>query len=352
MSINYDKYKKSTGTHYISNTGKDEHGGTKGGKAGDQGGEYTLRSWYNRPWTVVLRWPDQSQADMAADMAIEAALNNNIGYDQTQRTTFWQQLVKANYIPANIKTPCEADCTASTAAIWKGVGYRCNVAALKNISTSTTSRNMKSRFVAAGFKALTASKYLTSGKYLLPGDVLLYENHHACINVTVGSKVRDQWHPSTVIDITTLGDRTLRNGDEGADVKELQDNLIALGFDCGRWGADGDFGDATEEAVKDFQRSYGLPETGVFASDDYEMMVKAIASIEKIPANPEYVQIFGGNCYIRKGPGKDSSIIKTAYSGQRIPFGGLVNEENGWLYVEYEKDKFGWVSPKYGRLVE
>ena len=47
----------------------------------------------------------------------------------------------------------------------------------------------------AGFKALTASKYLTSAKYLLPGDILLYENHHAAANVTLGSAVKDDWNP-------------------------------------------------------------------------------------------------------------------------------------------------------------
>ena len=55
-----------------------------------------------------------------------------------------------------------------------------------------------------------------------------------------------------------LGDRTLKNGSEGDDVKELQTDLIELGYDCGRWGADGDFGDATEMAVKDLQTDHKL----------------------------------------------------------------------------------------------
>ena len=32
----YKKYILSTGTHYISNSGSDENGNLKGGKAGDQ----------------------------------------------------------------------------------------------------------------------------------------------------------------------------------------------------------------------------------------------------------------------------------------------------------------------------
>lgn len=47
--IDFDKYLYSTGTHYISNSGKDENSGTKGGRAGDQTGhEWELRSWYSR----------------------------------------------------------------------------------------------------------------------------------------------------------------------------------------------------------------------------------------------------------------------------------------------------------------
>ena len=42
----YDKYIMSTGTHYISNSGKDENGTYHGGKAGDQSGhEWGLKKW-------------------------------------------------------------------------------------------------------------------------------------------------------------------------------------------------------------------------------------------------------------------------------------------------------------------
>ena len=39
----------------ISNSGHDENGGYRGGKAGDQTGtEWYLRSWYDRPWNCVI----------------------------------------------------------------------------------------------------------------------------------------------------------------------------------------------------------------------------------------------------------------------------------------------------------
>ena len=63
----YKKYILSTGTHYISNSGSDENGGIKGGKAGDQNGkEWRLRSWYDRPWTCVLRYPNMDVGTLIA----------------------------------------------------------------------------------------------------------------------------------------------------------------------------------------------------------------------------------------------------------------------------------------------
>ena len=194
-TINFEKYLNSTSTHYISNSGKDENGSYTGGKAGDQSGhEWELKPWYNRPWSVVLRFMDQSVALTIARLGIAAALNNKIGYDQYQRTTYWEQLQKAEYDPAAITVACEEDCTAGVSANVKAAGFIHGIKALQDVSICS-SRNMRSVFTKAGFKALTDSKYLTSGKYLLPGDILLYEGHHAATNITVGSAVRSSWNP-------------------------------------------------------------------------------------------------------------------------------------------------------------
>lgn len=190
---NYDKYILSTGTHYISSSGKDENGTYHGGKAGDQSGhEWELKAWYNRPWTVVLRWPDPEVGLMIAKLSCAAALNNKIGYDQYQRTTYWKQLEAAGYDPGKITVACEEDCTAGVTANCKAAGYLMNIPSLKSLPTSVYSGSMRSTFTKAGFKALTASKYTGGTGYLLPGDVLLYEGHHAAANVSYGSKVRPE----------------------------------------------------------------------------------------------------------------------------------------------------------------
>lgn len=195
MAIDFNKYIFSTDKHYISNSGSDENKAYHGGKAGDQTGhEWELKAWYNRPWTVVLRYPDQAVALKIAELSIAAALNNKIGYDQDQRTTYWTQLKAAGYDPSKITVACEEDCTAGVSANVRAAGYLCGIKALQNVQICS-SRNMRQEFVKAGFKALTDSKYLTSSKYLLPGDILLYESHHAAANITVGSAVKNDWHP-------------------------------------------------------------------------------------------------------------------------------------------------------------
>lgn len=115
---------------------------------------------------------------------------------------------------------CESDCSASTAAIVKGAGYRLNNAKLKAVSIYLTTRNMRAAMKAAGAKVLTDSKYLTSGDYLKAGDILLNDNHHVAIAVTSGAKVST---PSTTL-TGTFQTRLpiLRKGSSGTAVAMLQ----------------------------------------------------------------------------------------------------------------------------------
>lgn len=52
----------------------------------------------------------------------------------------------------------------------------------------------------------------------------------------------------------------------------MQEALICLGFDCGKWGADGDFGDATEAAVRAFQKTNGLKVDGIAGEKTFEKL--------------------------------------------------------------------------------
>lgn len=56
---------------------------------------------------------------------------------------------------------------------------------------------------------------------------------------------------------------TLRKGNRNQYVKQMQEKLAELGYDLGICGIDGDFGTATEAAVKKFQKDHGLTEDGI-----------------------------------------------------------------------------------------
>lgn len=182
----------------ISNSGHDENGKYRNGRAGDQTGtEWKVIPWYNRPWTCVLRFPDKTVAADIAYCARAAAENDHCGYDQNERATFWSALAKApGYDPAKITEDCESDCTCGVATCVKAAGLRKGNAALGRIDPDYFySGNMRVGFKQIGFQVLTDSKYLTSDRYLFPGDILLYDNHHAATNLDVGSMVRGEWDP-------------------------------------------------------------------------------------------------------------------------------------------------------------
>lgn len=62
----------------------------------------------------------------------------------------------------------------------------------------------------------------------------------------------------------------IRLGDQGSEVAEIQGQLAELGYDL---EADGDYGPATEEAVKAFQRAKGLEVDGLVGEMTYRALL-------------------------------------------------------------------------------
>lgn len=145
-----------------------------------------------------------------------------------------------------------------------------------------------------------------------------------------------------------LGNRLLENGCEGDDVKELQEALIKLGYSCGSYGADGDFGDATEMAVEKFQIDHGCEADGQYGPESHAAMVKALADVDKVVDNPRFVTVSGGNCWVRSAPSTVGKKLGVACDGDKIEYGGQTTED-GWHLVAF-KNQNGWVSGKYGKL--
>lgn len=206
------------------------------------------------------------------------------GYDQTNR---WGP---------------DYDCSSFVTAIWDAVGVP-----VKTNGASYTG-NMRGAFLRSGFSDVTAQINLKTGAGLQGGDVLLNHRHHTAMMVSAkklvqasinekgtvtGGQTGDQtgreiyvgnyynypWdcvlrYTEDEIPVEdepaedrksdfTLSFRLLTYGCKGEDVRALQRNLKALGFDIGRYGTDGDFGYDTKNALIAYQKSVGIDADGI-----------------------------------------------------------------------------------------
>ena len=237
----------------IANSGSDENGNYKYGKAGDQTGrEWYIRDWYkySSGWNCILRHPDPQVRAYIAHLAILSAQNDNIGYDQSQRQTYWEELQKNGYDPSKIKKACESDCSAGVIAIVKATGYLLDRDELKNIDATYTG-SMRTALSKAGFDVLTAAKYTANDDYLCAGDILLNDAHHTCISVSngiySGAKTDVKTPTTDKEDYEMLP--LLKRGSKGKAVRVLQAMLGFTGDDL-----DGSFGWHTFNAVVEAQK--------------------------------------------------------------------------------------------------
>ena len=130
-----------------------------------------------------------------------------------------------------------------------------------------------------------------------------------------------------------LGDRVIRYGCEGQDVKLMQEMLLKLDYSLGSYGCDGDFGDNTDLALRAFQRSVKLQDNGECDSVTLAALQKAVAVLEGTGCSgdscPINVRIVGGNCYIRTVPNTDGKILGVVHNGDTLPYEGEVSAGGG-----------------------
>lgn len=116
-----------------------------------------------------------------------------------------------------------------------------------------------------------------------------------------------------------LGDRTLSKGSTGADVKALQEELMALGYSLPKYGADGDYGTETEGAVKSFQRERGLEVTGVFDTAAFKAL-EDVKSPTTAKPSEETDTPEGGSApaylLIIEGTEEKLRLVQSAYGGK------------------------------------
>jgi hypothetical protein len=161
----------------IGHAHSDENGRASGGVIGDQTSrEVVVQDWYLRSggWTIVFRPKDNKVAEKIAKAMEQACENNNIGYDQSQRTTLYTKAKELKWDLSKIKDACECDCSSLVAVCVNAAGISVN----KNMYTGS----QKILLEATGkFSVLTDKKYLTKSKYLKRGDILLGPGHTAIV---------------------------------------------------------------------------------------------------------------------------------------------------------------------------
>ena len=248
----------------------DERGKAYGGKAGDQTGcELSTQKWYlhKKGWRVFRAVKREQALKIAADMEA-ACKNSHIGYDQWQRNTLYKAAEPMGFDCGKVKTDCETDCSAL-------VRVCCAYAGIMGLPSDFRTGNMPKNLLATGmFVELRGAKYTDQSAYLGKGDILVTKTHgHTVVVLDDGAKYEGAVEAKDY----ALGERLLKHGAEGADVKQLQRYLIQLDYDLGRWGADGEFGDATELAVKAFQKDKGLDADGQYGKKTHAALIAAAA---------------------------------------------------------------------------
>ena len=322
----------------------DENGKAHGGQAGDQTGkEVSTQSWYlnSKGWRVY-RAKNPSVAEKIAQCMERACKNSMIGYDQYQRNTLYKVAEPLGFDTAKVATPCETDCSAL-------VRVCCAFAGIVGLPEGFRTGNMPSNLAKTGaFTELTGAKYQEQSTYLGRGDILVTKTRgHTVVVLSNGSKYEGTVTPSKP---DALGDRIIKYGCEGQDVKLMQEMLLKLGYDLGKWGCDGDFGDCTELALKAFQQKASIAVDGECGPQTLAALREALSVLEDQTPTGRTVLISGGNCYIRTAPNTTGKIVGVAHNGDKLPYGGEISV-GGWPMIEHE-GRNAWVSGKYGKLID
>lgn len=330
----------------IGSARSDERGKISGGKAGDQTGrEVSTQNWYkhSKGW-VVLRCKVAGMAKYIAQAMKIICADDDVGYDQSENKTLWKYLETNGFDVKNIKKAVETDCARLVRVC---VQWAANMVGLNVTIPDFYTANLESKLVSTGlFEKLTSSKYTDQDDYLEEGMILVTSvKGHTVVVLSNGDKAGKTPEPEKVY---VLGERILRDGCKGADVKELQGYLIQLNYDLGMWADDGDFGDQTELAVMKFQREHDCEVDGEVGPETLEALEKALE--DKHVVNPQYVK-FTGDSWLRTEPSKASNKTKVdvAKKGHVLPYLGQQTED-GWVLVEYKHQKL-WASGMYTELI-
>ena len=231
----------------IGSARHDEDGHIKGGKAGDQTGEeVSTQKWYlhKKGW-VVIRPKDAKVRELVAQDMEFACENPNIGYDQGQNYTLYNEAKKYGFNCSMVKTPCETDCSRTVRVCLAYAGI--------HVPAFYTGNEVEVLKATGKFEILTSPKYTESSDYLLRGDILCTKvTGHTVVVLTNGAKAKSDAKVSTY----SFKVETVKEGRTGTSVKLCQELLRVKGYKGKNSKAlvlDGECGTNTVHAINSFQ---------------------------------------------------------------------------------------------------
>ena len=318
----------------------DENGRAHGGKAGDQTGkELSVQNWYrhSKGWRV-LRCTDVVKAEKIAAAMEAACRNRNIGYDQYERLTLYNLAKAVGFDPARVEKPCETDCSALVRVCLAYAGIMTD----NFLTTDEAQKILATRY----FVELKDGRYTDQSAHLRRGDILVTRaKGHTAVVLSNGGKA-----DASEVELQ-LGDRLLKKGMSGSDVRELQQNLLKLGYALPKYGADGDYGAETVDAVRAFQKKSGLETDGTYGSNTHNSLTAALEALKDPKPALTTVVILStedGSVNVRAGNGTQYAILRSAKAGDTFNY--VATAVNGWNAIDVD-GQVGWVSGRYSKII-
>lgn len=160
------------------------------------------------------------------------------------------------------------------------------------------------------------------------------------------------------VDVGMLGERLLKQGRKGEDVRILQTILMELGYKLPEYGADGDYGEETADAVRKLQADAKIGVDGHYGPITHGALMEILSEraaqdedeSDSAPVEPKrHVRVTGGTVYVRSGPGKEYGILMVVKKGALLDH--VSTAENGWHAV-IAGGMAGWIGPKYTEVAE
>lgn len=244
----------------IGHASIDENGKAIGGAVGDQTGrEVCTRSYYlhSKGW-YLLRPKSVTHANKIAEAMLRACNNNNIGYDQGNRTG----IIKYG-TGTTVKTECDCSSLVRQCVI-EGTGMDSG-----NFTTANEVKMLQSTGMFEPTVSVTSSTVLYNGDILVtktkghtvivvagnprkeavPSNTYTQKQFIREVQNILGAKIDGIGGPETLsktITVSTIWNR------KHAVVRPIQRYLNSIGYDCGT--VDGIAGSKFKAAVKAYQR--------------------------------------------------------------------------------------------------